>query len=195
MKCSLSSTTPPSLSLPLSLSLSLSSGDKVVCRAFILIWLLYTLYYPFWEIQAVLRLQQPQKQRYPVLQMHAGPFRVSVIHQTLTWTSGSLKCVHDHSYACIYTQRLGTQTMSQHNIFDSEKLSQIFVMLLIGFEPRVFGSQVWCSNNWATPSPHSKWSQPLLRVEGYFYCASHVGIVSTSCCTWRWSCSLPRSLW
>ena len=43
-----------------------------------------------------------QEQSYPVLQVHAGSFRVSVIHQTLTWTTGILTCVRDHSYACIY---------------------------------------------------------------------------------------------
>ena len=51
--------------------------------------------------------------------MHAG-FHVSVIHQTLTWTTGSLTCVH-HSYACAYTWGLGTPTMSQHTILDSGK--------------------------------------------------------------------------
>ena len=36
-------------------------------------------------------------------------------------------------------------------IFDSEKLSQMFLVLLMqtGFEPRVFGSQVRCSTDWA----------------------------------------------
>ena len=46
---------------------------------------------------------------------------------------------HDNSYACIYTQGLGmTPTASQH-IFDSEKLT-IFFFVLLGFEPQVFGS-------------------------------------------------------
>ena len=64
--------------------------------------LCYTLYYPFREIRAAftsVRLQQPQEQRYPVLPVHAGGFRVSLIHRTLTW---SLTCVRDHSYACVY---------------------------------------------------------------------------------------------
>ena len=39
------------------------------------------------------RLQQPQEQRYPVLQGHAGSFRVFIIQRTLTWTTGSLTCV------------------------------------------------------------------------------------------------------
>ena len=53
----------------------------------------------------------------------AGSFRVSVIHWTLTWSTGSLTCVRDHAYACVYTRGLGTLTASQHNIFDSEKLT------------------------------------------------------------------------
>ena len=32
----------------------------------------------------------------PVSKVHAGSFRVSVIHRTLTWTTGSLTCVCDH---------------------------------------------------------------------------------------------------
>ena len=35
---------------------------------------------------------------------HAGSFRVSVIHPTLTKTTGSVKCVRDHSSACIFTR-------------------------------------------------------------------------------------------
>ena len=52
-----------------------------------------------------------------VSKAHAGFFCVSVIHQTLTWTTGSLR---DHSYACVYTQGLGTPTASLHNIFYSK---------------------------------------------------------------------------
>ena len=59
----------------------------------------------------------------PVSKVHAVFFRVSVIHQTLTWTTRSLTCVHDHSYVFVYTQGFGTLTASQHNIFDSEKLA------------------------------------------------------------------------
>ena len=38
---------------------------------------------------------------------------------------------------------MGTPTASQPNILDSEKLSQLFLVLLMqtGFEPRVFGSE------------------------------------------------------
>ena len=47
--------------------------------------------------------------------------------------------VRDHSYPCVYTRELGTPTASQRNIFDSEQLSQIVLVLLTGFEPWVFG--------------------------------------------------------
>ena len=43
----------------------------------------------------------------PNLQVHAGSFRVTVFHRTLTWTTGSLPCVLDHSYACVYTRGVG----------------------------------------------------------------------------------------
>ena len=34
--------------------------------------------------------------------VHAGSFCISVIHQTLTWNTGYLSCVHGHSCACIH---------------------------------------------------------------------------------------------
>ena len=49
-----------------------------------------------------------------VIQVYAVSLRVSVIHRTLTWTTGYLTCVQDHFYACIYTQH-----------FDLEKLINI----------------------------------------------------------------------
>ena len=46
---------------------------------------------------------------YPsVSKVHAGSFRVSIIHRTLTWTTGSLMCIRDYCYACVYTRGLGT---------------------------------------------------------------------------------------
>ena len=67
-----------------------------------------------------------QKYIYPfVNKVYAGSFCVSVIRQTLTWTTESLTCVRDHSYVCIYTQGLGTLTASQHIIFYSEKLRNV----------------------------------------------------------------------
>ena len=47
--------------------------------------------------------------------VHAGSCRVSEIHRTLTWTTGSLTCVglRDHSYACLHTRGLGNDTDSE----------------------------------------------------------------------------------
>ena len=46
----------------------------------------------------------------------------------LTWTTtGSLTCVRDHSYVCVCTRGLATPTTSQHDIFDSEKRSYLFL--------------------------------------------------------------------
>ena len=53
--------------------------------------------------------------------MHAGSFRVSVIHQTLTRATGYLTCVRGHSYA--WTQ---TDSESAQLIFDSEISHNIF---------------------------------------------------------------------
>ena len=64
------------------------------------------------------------------LRVHADYFRVSVIHRTLTWTTGCLMCVRDHSYACVCTQGLGTLG----------KFSQIFLVFLVWFEPWVMES-------------------------------------------------------
>ena len=65
------------------------------------------------------------------LQVLAGSFRVPIVHRTLTWTAGWLTCVRDHSDACVlYTRGLGTPTEIRHNIFDSEQLSHICLVLL-----------------------------------------------------------------
>ena len=52
--------------------------------------------------------------------VHAGSFRVSVIPQTLTWTTGSLTCIRDHSHACVYTLR------SLHEHTGSEESNAIY---------------------------------------------------------------------
>ena len=58
--------------------------------------------------------------------VHSGSFPVSVIHRTLTRTTGSLSYVCDHSCACVYIRGSGTSTASQHNIFDSEKPTNFY---------------------------------------------------------------------
>ena len=99
-----------------------------------------------------IRLQQPQEQCYPVLQAHAWSFRVSVIQRTLTWTTGALMCVRDHFCVCVYTRGLGTPTVSQHNMFDSE-YSFSFSWAPDGIRTRVMhgiGTLVRRSTHWAT---------------------------------------------
>ena len=101
-----------------------------------------TLYYSFREIRAVwVRLQQPQEQRYQsykVFSCFCNPPNAEMDYRIFNVRSWSLLC---------------TPTMSQHNIFYSEKLSQSCLVLLSVFEPRVFGSHVRRSTNWGTPSP------------------------------------------
>ena len=47
--------------------------------------------------------------------VHAGSFRVSVIHQTLTWTTGSLTCICDHSCdVYVHTEVGHTDSESEH---------------------------------------------------------------------------------
>ena len=83
-------------------------------------------------------------------------FHVSEIHRTLTWTTGSLSCIHDNSCVYVYKQGLGTPTVSQHNIIiDSEKLTN-FSCALDGIWTFILWIKVQCSTNWATPSPPSK---------------------------------------
>ena len=53
---------------------------------------------------------------YPTLinyKVHAGSFCVIIVHWTLTWTTGSLACVRDHSYAYVYTLGLHGHTDSK----------------------------------------------------------------------------------
>ena len=95
------------------------------CLTCVLLFLYYTLLSlsgNFGRLTRV-RLQQPQEQRYPVLQVHAGSFCVSVIHRILTWTTGSLTYVRYHIYACVLTRGLGTPTTSQH-MFDKLDLCE-----------------------------------------------------------------------
>ena len=107
--------------------------QKVYMYPWVLIFsiLLYALYYHFLGNLGCLtwvKVQQLQEQHYPVLHVHAGSFRVSVILET-----GSLTCVCDYSYACVYTWGLGTPTTSQHNIFDWKTSHNFFIVLLTGF--------------------------------------------------------------
>ena len=75
------------------------------------------------------RLQQPQERRYPVLGVHAGSFCVSVIHQTLTWTTGSLTWICDRSYACVYTHGGGAHRQRVSTTFFTRTNSHNFFLL------------------------------------------------------------------
>ena len=82
----------------------------------------------------------------------------SVIHRTLTWTTGSLKFnMCRRSFLCVRKHTgVGHIINESAQHFDSEKLSQIFDCAPDG----VWTSGLWiqsrCSTNWATPS--SDWS-------------------------------------
>ena len=67
------------------------------------------------------------------------------IFKVRTW---SLSCVRIHTGSWAHRQRVST------TLFCSEKLLQIVLVLLkqTGFEPRIFGSLVRRSTNWATLS-------------------------------------------
>ena len=100
-----------------------------------------------WEI----RVAFPKEMNYNV---HAGSFRVPAIHRTLTWTTWSLTCARHRSYAAYSHSGLAghTDSESAQHFWLGEKLSQIFPVLLTGFEPLTFGSRVRrCPTNWATP--------------------------------------------
>ena len=114
-----------------SIAVSLSSLSQVSGSfVFFFVYTVYSLSGNSDHLTQV-RLQQPQEQRYTqsYIQVHAGSFRVCVIHGNLTWTAGSLTCVRDLPYAFVYTRELGTPTASQH-IFDSENLSQFVLVLM-----------------------------------------------------------------
>ena len=52
-----------------------------------------------------------------------------------------------------YTHRGLAHWQRVSTTFLTRKSSKHFLMLLTGFEPQSYGSGVWCSTNWATPSP------------------------------------------
>ena len=70
--------------------------------------------------------------------VHAGSFRVSRIHRTLTWTTGSLMCLRDHSYACVYTRGGWVHRQRVSTIFLTRKNSHFFLW--------VRTSGLWISN-------------------------------------------------
>ena len=61
------------------------------------------------------------------LSVHAGSFRVSVNHRTLTWTTGSLTCVRDHYCACVYTRVVGHTDSESAQHFWLRKTNIVFL--------------------------------------------------------------------
>ena len=72
------------------------------------------------------QLQQRRATQSQLIKTHGGSFRVSVIHRTLTRTTGPLTCVGHYSYACEYARGLGTPTARQH-MFHSKKTHICFL--------------------------------------------------------------------
>ena len=56
------------------------------------------------------QLQQSRATQPSLIKAQAGSFRVSIIHRTLTCTTGALTCVRDPSYACVYTRGVMVDT-------------------------------------------------------------------------------------
>ena len=65
----------------------------------------------------------------------------------------SLSCVQYTHGGC----KGHADSESAQHCLTREKLSQFVLVLLAGFEPRVFWSWVRCSTNWAIPSPQWWW--------------------------------------
>ena len=79
-----------------------------------------------------------------------------ILHRTLTRTTGSLTYVPDHSYACVCTRGLHGHTdneSAQHEFDAQKKIKKImfFIVLLTGFEPRVFWTSSPTLNQPSTP--------------------------------------------
>ena len=149
---------------------------------YILFSLLWNLCHLTW-----VRLQQLQEQRYPVLQVYAGSFHVSVIHRTLTWTTGSLTGVRAHSYAMHIHTGVGHTDSKPVQHFWLGKTPTNFSCAPDGIEPRVFRSRVRRFTNCVTPVAElwvtctTKFSSCLV---GYATCVKvTLYVVQKNCCT------------
>ena len=68
------------------------------------------------------------------------------------WTAGSLTCVHDHSYACVYTRGLGTLTVTEWVTQWAQHFWLGFCCCCCSWRGLNHGSSnlEWCFSNWAT---------------------------------------------
>ena len=112
--------------------------------------------------------------------VHAGSFHVSVIHQTLTWTTGSLTCVHDHYcvYVTMCTHRGWAHRQCVRTTVLTRKNSQKNYSAPNGIWTFVLWIRVQRSTNWVTPS-----SCVLLIFLGFFY-STYVYLCTH--CGWSW---------
>ena len=127
------------------------------------------------------KIHQPQQQRYPVPQVHAGSFRFSIIHWIVTWTTGLLTCIRDHSYAYMYTH-VGWA--------HRQWVSTTFLTLTyLEFEPWIFGSGVRRSTNLVTVTYYTfKWSF-INDIDTSVHQMGSVWLISNSCLMnteWYW---------
>ena len=82
--------------------------------------------------------------------VHAGCFSVSRIHQAVTWTTGSLKCLQMLTHA-MAQGRVRTLKESLHWKWTQGEKS----LAAPGNQTCISGVLVWCSANWATSPPIS----------------------------------------
>ena len=92
-----------------------------------------------------------------LIKVHAGSFHVSVIHWTLTQTTGSVTCVRDHSYACVYTQGGWAHQQRVSTTFLTRKKLWFFVYCA----PDADG--VWTSGLWISSWTLYQLSHPATR--------------------------------
>ena len=85
----------------------------------------------------------------------------TIIHWTLTWTTGSLTCVHHHSYKMRVHTRLGWAHWRVSTFF-IWKNSKMFV-LQTGFKPLVSGSRVHALPIEPPTHPPQKYGQPSAK--------------------------------
>ena len=101
--------------------------------------------------------------------VHAASFHVSVIHQTLTWNTGSLLCICDHSCACIYTHRGWAHQQRVSRTFLTQKNSQKIYCAPDGIQTSAL---------WITSPTLYQLSHPITKLggEGYMHCLSVVDL-------------------
>ena len=137
------------------------------------------LYCPIWESSCDSHTTQP-----PV---HAGCFSVSIIHQTLTWTTGSLACIQIVMHACNCTQARGVWThvwvCTESWLWEKNALPHR------GIKPTSAGWRSDALTHWAT-TPPNLWPRttPLLTL-----CALEALLLVAESAAWAFLAPLPSN--